>query len=149
MGGIDRRVYGTSPWTLQHQCQVNTRMFVFVLYPHFLKDIDHRVYRGWATWCPDTQTLAVTNLTDGVDLYSGLLPAQWRRTLTMDLFDNKRKMCAFLDQGRYLLVGGDNGVASIFDLEGNRCMEDLKHEEGKTYKINTPSFAAADNALWD
>jgi len=86
---------------------------------------------GHLSWSSEERALAVANLLDGVDIYYGLEPAVWSKTMLRNIYKNTIKHVAFSHQGRFVVSGGDKGKALIWRLSDGLPVQVLNHRSGR------------------
>jgi hypothetical protein len=81
---------------------------------------------GNAVLCPDSKYIFVTNLVDGVDQYT--FPTLERvQTFSHNVVHNYPLQVATLQQASFVVAGGDNGFARIFERRNGQLLSQLKH----------------------
>ena len=96
---------------------------------------------GNAVLCPDSKYIFVTNLVDGVDQYT--FPTLERvQTFHHNIVHNYPLQVATLQQAAFIVVGGDNGFARIFERRNGQLFAQLKHgDEGDTVQAIAVSLS--------
>jgi hypothetical protein len=87
---------------------------------------------GNAVLCPDSKYIFVTNLVNGVDQYT--FPTLERvQTFHHNIVHNYPLQVATLQQAAFIVVGGDNGFARVFEHRNGQLFAQLKHgDDGDT-----------------
>lgn len=77
----------------------------------------------------------MSNLDDAVVVYQGIAPpTQQCRFETPTEYDEQpssAKLVAFVAKGRYILVGGTNGKAFVYDMRSKQLVQILQHDPGE------------------
>jgi hypothetical protein len=91
-----------------------------------------RGYRGHSIVCSANgaieQYLFVSNLLDGLDQYT-LPTMELARHYPYTIKSNFLMQIATTNQGRWVIVGGDDGFARVFDRSDGTLMQNLEHDE--------------------
>jgi WD40 repeat protein len=89
----------------------------------------------------DEKTIAITNVEDGVELYSfpDIHPI---KKLTRRLPWKAITMCSFIERTSILLIGGTDGKVHIFDTNSSstNAIESLCHGSGTLIQLKLDSF---------
>ncbi|KAG6372572.1 WD40-repeat-containing domain protein [Boletus reticuloceps] len=101
----DRFCFTIDPWDLKWKKKVNSRI---------------------GSACLDGQQLLVSNLRDGVDRYS--LPTMHRaQSYQHTILVNVPFQISVVQESGWVIVGGDNGFARVFDYQTGTFREKLNH----------------------
>ena len=93
-------------------------------------------YSGYALLSSDERSVFVSNLSDGVDQYA--VPTFNRvKSFFHPVTKNPPLQVAAAFQNSWLLVGGEDGVARIFDRETGSLIQALEHEQGNVWHLHT------------
>ena len=89
----------------------------------------------------DGHSLVVSNLRDGIDLYS-LPPSQPLRTFKHNITRNVPLVISSAFDGRITIVGSDNGYARMYDPQMGMMTGVLQHGNGKSYHQSCYLFSS-------
>jgi hypothetical protein len=85
-------------------------------------------FRGNATLSPDSKYLFVTNLVDGIDQYS--FPTLERvQKFAHPIVKNVPLQVAIIQNASFVVSGGDDGTARIFERRNGQLLTRLQHGE--------------------
>jgi hypothetical protein len=96
---------------------------------------------GNTVLCPDSKYIFVTNLVTGVDQYT--FPTLERvNTFRHNIVHNYPLQVATLQQAAFIVVGGDNGFAHVFEHQNGQLFAQLKHgDDGDTVQAVAVSLS--------
>ena len=119
-----RFCFTIDPWELKWQKKANSRMYVAIPLIYF----NLTIVRSGST-CLNGQQLLITNLQDGVDRYS--LPIMHRaQSYNHTILVNVPLQISIARESGWVIVGGDNGFARVFDYQTGAFREKLDHGSG-------------------
>lgn len=86
--------------------------------------------RGGVGFDGSQKYFVLDNVCDGLDLYA-LDDYSWLKTFrtTRPLF-RKPFQVAFVERGTVAVVGSDQGLVHLFDVDGGLCIGTLRHNRG-------------------
>ena len=121
-----RYCFTIDPWELKWQKKANSRMYVII---HSFFYFYLTIVRSGST-CLDGQQLLITNLRDSVDRFS--LPTMHRaQSYSHTILVNVPLQISVARESGWVIVGGDNGFARVFDYQNGVFQEKLDHGNGK------------------
>lgn len=119
--------YKIEPWAIKWTKRIPTRMYVSAVF--YWLYWSYRL-RGHAIL--DGQSLFISNLINGVDLYA--IPNMERhQTFPHAILHNVPLQIAVTHEGQWMVLGGDNGFARVYDRWTGQFLHRLDHgtEGGK------------------
>lgn len=78
----------------------------------------------------DGHHLVISNLSSGLDLYN-LPTMQLKRNFTHTIVANVILQVAIISQHGWVVAGGDDGFARVFDLSSGKFLFSLMHNKRK------------------
>ena len=122
---VNSDCYSIEPWTLRWSKQIRMRMYAFLLYnsQYFLMSTRsaHADLQG--------NSLAVSNLDDGLDIYS-LPNMQLMKNCSHGNTNDRIFKVAFVANDQ-LVSGGKGGCARVYDVQSGQLLQTLEHDKGE------------------
>ncbi|TEB38594.1 WD40 repeat-like protein [Coprinellus micaceus] len=147
--------YQTMPWKEQWRRTLRTRLWVFSSRISDVIDTIDTIFSGFCV--PGADTMLVSNLEDGVDVYT-LPPTRLIRTHRHSTEENYRLQLATFSEGSFA-VGSATGTIPLYDQAGHLC-QTISHGTlpvttltssqlgGTSYLVSAASTFPFDIKIW-